>query len=810
MAIDTANAPLTPLQNALYLLKETQAKLAAQQQARSEPIAVIGLGCRFPEANNPAEYWRLLENGTDAIQEVPSDRWNLDEYYDSDNSIPGKMYTRWGGFLDRMDEFDADFFGISPREAIRVDPQQRLLMEVAWEALEHAGIPPASLSESRTGVYVGVIGNDYALLQSRDLTDMDVFSGTGVSHAVLANRISYVLDLHGPSLALDTACSSSLVTVHLACRSLREGESDLALAGGVNLLLSPATTIALSKAQMMAPDGRCKAFDAAADGYVRGEGCGMIVLKRLRDAVAAGDRILALIRGSAVNHDGRSNGLSAPNGPAQEAVLHAALRDAGLSPRDIGYIEAHGTGTRLGDPIEIEALRSVFCQNRSLSSPLMLGSVKTNIGHLESAAGIAGLIKLILMLEHRQVPPHLHLKNPNPLLGIKDSPLVIPTRLTDWTSESGPRRAGVSSFGFGGTNAHVILEEPPTPEASANAAPDAPQRPQHVWTASARSAEALNQLAAGYAEHLAAGSDSELANLAFTANSGRMHFTHRAAVVASSVDEARKKFEAVAADPLPAGVRRGVVEHHYQPRIAFLFTGQGAQYAGMGCALYETQPTFRRAIDRCAACLDGILDRPLLSLLDAQASQTGLIVVGLHMGNFDLIMQVAARLAREQANLRGLVLSFPEPGKGYQLQNKLRQLGNLEVIPASLAAIRKAEQWLAGGGVVLSGLDRPLADMKYRPHFFGRPASLPVLHVPLALRSKAPVLVAAVLLQPDKTYQLMISDLYTMKEYSDHQKEILVNAETLLEAAENFVRRSPQQWSMYYPVWPEAMAEMES
>jgi acyl transferase domain-containing protein len=626
MANDGPNASLTPLQNAVFLLKETQAKLAAHQRSRCEPIAIVGLGCRFPGADSHWDFWRLLSDGADAIREVPPDRWNLDDYYDSDVSAVGKMYTRWGGFLDRMDQFDADFFGISPREAIRVDPQQRLFLEVAWEALESAGIPPASLAESRTGVYAGVIGNDYALLQAHDLGDMDIFSGTGISHSILANRVSYILDLRGPSVALDTACSSSLVTVHLACRSLRDGESDLALAGGVNLVLSPATTVALSRAQMMSPDGRCKAFDAAADGYVRGEGCGVIVLKRLRDAVAAGDRILAVIRGTAVNHDGRSNGLSAPNGPAQEAVLRAALQDGLLSPRDIGYIEAHGTGTRLGDPIEIEALMSVLCQDRSASEPLMLGSVKTNIGHLESAAGIAGLIKLVLMLRHRRVPPHLHLKQLNPLLAIDDSPLVIPTQLQDWTDEHGVRRAGVSSFGFGGTNAHVIVEEAPQqPEISV--AETGPLRPRHLWTVSARSAEALDQLAGRYADWLSGDPDQNLADLAYTANVGRTHFTHRAAVVAGSIDEARDKFRQWTADSLSAGVRRAVSEHHRQVRVAFLFTGQGAQYAGMGRTLYETQPTFRGAIDRCAQCLDQVLDRPLLSLLDPAAGaildQTG-------------------------------------------------------------------------------------------------------------------------------------------------------------------------------------------
>jgi len=627
MAMENPTEGLTPLQNAVYLLKQAQARLAAYERARSEPIAVVGVGCRFPQAANPSAFWSLLSGGVDAIQEVPADRWNIDEYYDPDPTAPGKMHTRWGGFLDRVDEFDADFFGISPRESVRVDPQHRLLLEVAWEALENAGILPASLAESRTGVYIGVIGNDYALLQARDLSEMDVFSGTGSSHSVLANRVSYVLNLRGPSIALDTACSSSLVTVHLACRSLREGESDLALAGGVNLMLAPGLTVALSKAQMMSPDGRCKAFDASADGYVRGEGCGLVVLKRLRDAVAAGDRILAVIRGTGVNHDGRSNGLSAPNGPAQEAVLHAALQDAGLSPQDISYIEAHGTGTRLGDPIEIEALMSALCSDRNPASPLMLGSVKTNIGHLESAAGIAGLIKIILMLRHRQVPPHLHLTNINPLLAIENAPIVIPTQLGPWAGDGAPLRAGVSSFGFGGTNAHIILEEPAQPSEKASSPTGQPERPRHLWTMSARSAEALDQLAGRYVTFLSEQPEDALADLAFTANAGRTHFTHRAALVADSVSALREKLQGLTSEPLPAGVRRDAVEHNHEPQIAFLFTGQGAQYAGMGRALYETQPAFRQALDRCAECLDRILDRPLQSLLDPQAGslldQTG-------------------------------------------------------------------------------------------------------------------------------------------------------------------------------------------
>ncbi|MBT7297887.1 MAG: polyketide synthase, partial [Victivallales bacterium] len=453
MTSEKPKESLSPLQNAVFLLRKSQAKLAAYEGARSEPIAIVGMGCRFPGgASSPTRYWQLLRDGKDAIGEIPPERWDVDDFYDPDRGAPGRMYTRWGGFIEQIDEFDADFFGISPREATRVDPQHRLLLEVAWEALEDAGIPPESLSQTGTGVYVGVIANDYALLQSRDLDDIDVFSGTGSSHAILANRVSYALNLRGPSITLDTACSSSLVTVHLACQSLRRQETDMALAAGVNLILSPEMTVALSKAHMMSPDGRCKAFDASADGYVRGEGCGVVVLKRLSDARRDGDRILAAVRGTAVNHDGRSNGLSAPNGPAQEEVIRAALADGHVAPGEVGYIETHGTGTRLGDPIEMDALANVFAPGHTADRPLRLGSVKTNIGHLESAAGVAGLIKAVLVLQNGQIPPHLHLKTPNPLLRMESIPFIIPTQLASWPQSEIPRRAGVSSFGFGGTN----------------------------------------------------------------------------------------------------------------------------------------------------------------------------------------------------------------------------------------------------------------------------------------------------------------------------------------------------------------------
>jgi thioester reductase-like protein len=420
-------------------------------------IAILGIGCRFPGgADNPERFWQLLHDGVDAVRPVPADRWDADAYYDPRPEVPGKMATRWGGFLDDVDHFDAPFFGITPREAAGMDPQQRLLLQVGWEALEHAGIDPGSLNESPTGVFVGICNNDH--LRSMTADTIDAYTSTGNALSVAAGRLSYWLGSQGPSLAIDTACSSSLVAVHLACRSLRQGECRLALAGGVNLILSPLTSIALSKLGMMAADGRCKTFDARADGFVRGEGCGLVVLKRLADARADGDPVLAVIRGSAINQDGRSSGLTAPNGTAQERLLQLALADAAVPPSRVGYVEAHGTGTALGDPIEVHALQSVLGRGRN-GSPLAVGSVKTNLGHLEAAAGIAGLIKVVLALQHGEIPPHLHLQQRNPHLGAGAHELVIPTGPLVWEATDGRRIAGVSSFGFSGTNAHVLVEQ---------------------------------------------------------------------------------------------------------------------------------------------------------------------------------------------------------------------------------------------------------------------------------------------------------------------------------------------------------------
>lgn len=603
---------LSPLKRALLELREMRARLDELEGERSEPIAIIGLGMRFPGGvDSPESYWELLRNGIDAIRDVPPDRWSLDEYYDPDPQVPGKMYTRGGGFIDGIDQFDPAFFGISPREAVSMDPQQRLLLQTTWEALERGGQAPDKLLDSRTGVFVGIGNSDYGRIVWADTENIDVYVATGSVFSVASGRISYLLGLRGPSISIDTACSSSLVAVHLAVRSLRSRESDLALAGGVNLIIAPEGNINFSKAQMMAFDDRCKTFDADADGYVRGEGCGMIVLKRLSDALAAGDPVQAVILGSAVNQDGRSSGLTAPNGPSQEAVLRGALANAGIEPGMVSYVEAHGTGTPLGDPIEVGALAAALGDGHNKARPLLIGSVKTNLGHLEAAAGIAGLMKLVLMLQHGEIPPHLHLKKLNPYIPWDEIPLAVPTTLTPFPSYQGRRIAGVSSFGFSGTNAHVILEAAPAAEAPASEF----ERPLHLLTLSARAGDSLARLAARVAQHMGE-SDAALADLAFTANAGRAHMTHRLALVAANAQDARSRLEYLSADH--PDVFRNVWSGAQPPPLAFLFTGHGAQYVGMGRQLYETQPIFRAALDECAAVLRGQLEHGLFDVLFPQ------------------------------------------------------------------------------------------------------------------------------------------------------------------------------------------------
>ncbi|MEM9768798.1 MAG: type I polyketide synthase, partial [Cyanobacteria bacterium P01_D01_bin.71] len=605
------------LREATLQIRSLRSELESARQQQNEPIAVVGMACRFPGgADTPEAYWELLRNGVDAIVDIPSQRWDVAAHYDADADVPGKMYTRSGGFINGVDQFDPQFFGLSPREARSLDPQQRLLLEVSYTALENAGQPPFDLRGTRTGVFVGVSFDDYARLSVRsgDPTRIDAHSSLGNTRSIAAGRLAYTFGLQGPTMQLDTTCSSSLLAVHLACQSLRSGESNMALAGGVNLMLSPEPTIGLCKLKALAPDGRCKTFDASADGYGRGEGCGVVVLKRLSDAIDNQDPILALVRGSAVNHDGPSNGLTAPNGAAQEAVLRQALINAQVDPHQVQYVEVHGTGTRLGDPIEVLALNKVMGQR---STPLQIGSVKTNIGHLESAAGVAGLIKVILSLQHQQIPPHQHLQTPNPYIPWEQLAVAIPTRLTPWPDAEKSRLAGISSFGMSGTNVHLVIEEAPQEEfklpsespESKVANLDAEeaelathQRPLHVLALSARSDAALRQLVERYRDWLEASSEGKLAEICFSASVGRSHFNRRLALITADRPQLRQQLEAyLNGDFFPEIISHLPTPPHH--KIAFLFTGQGSQYPGMGRELYDTEPVFRQALDQCAEIL---------------------------------------------------------------------------------------------------------------------------------------------------------------------------------------------------------------
>jgi malonyl CoA-acyl carrier protein transacylase len=604
------------LKNALAAIDEMQGKIDALEQQKRGPIAIVGMGCRFPGgAEDPEALWALMRDGIDATKEIPSDRWNPETYYDSDPETPGKMYVRRGGFLNRVDQFDAHFFGISPREAMSLDPQHRLLLEVVWEALENAGENPERLAGTRTGVFVGLTTNDYAqLLKLKGPDAIDAYYLTGNHPNFASGRISYFLGLQGPTLTVDTACSSSLVTIHLACQSLRAEECHLALAGGVNLILSPFETITACKARMLSSDGHCKTFDARADGFSRGEGCGILVLKRLSDALRDGDTIHAVIRGSAVNQDGASSGLTVPNPAAQQAVIREALSRAGVDPSEVSYVEAHGTGTSLGDPIEIRALSAVMGEGRSAGTPLMIGTVKTNIGHLESAAGVAGLIKVVLALKHQEIPPLLHLRKLNPSVAWNDVPITIPTKRTPWIASTGPRIAGLSSFGGSGTNAHIILEEAPKPERVRVEC----ERQNHVLTLSAKTSIALRELAERYRRFFVEQPSAPLADVCYTANTGRKHFPYRQGFVADSPESIRQAL----ASFIEQGNLREPVSHAHSLPVAFLFTGQGSQYVGMGRKLYDTQPTFRKTLERCDELLRPYCEQPLLEVLYPRGGQS--------------------------------------------------------------------------------------------------------------------------------------------------------------------------------------------
>jgi len=589
----------TLLQLITKLEPEKRAVLAKLLRPEPEPIAIIGIGCRFPGGvNTPDAFWVFLKGGRDGIIEVPAERWDVDAFYDPDPTAPGKMYTRHGGFLPDVTLFDSEFFGISAREAMRMDPQQRLLLEVTWEALENAGQAVEWLAGSETGVFIGIVDNHYLIRQMMKEPSCidDPYVAIGSAGSAASGRLSYMFDFRGPNVTIDTACSSSLVALHLACQSLRNKGCHLAVAGGVHAITIPQTLIASCKMRMLSADGRCKTFDARADGYGFGEGCGIVVLKQLKDALADGDNVIAIIRGSAVNEDGRSSSLTAPNGLAQQAVIRKALANAGVQTNMVSYVEAHGSGTSLGDPIEVEALQEVLNQGRAPENPLTIGTVKTNIGHLYTAAGISGVIKTVLSLQHQAIPLHLHLQHLNPNIAWDADRLRIPTELTPWTPIDGRRVAGVSSFGWSGTNAHVILEEA---EAQHNSGRS---RPWQLLLLSAKTISALDKATKNLSEHLQARPAKVLADVAYTLQVGRNAFDYRRMVVCQDIADAITALETLD----PQRVLSSTLTQETRP-VTFMFPGLGDQYMNMAAQLYKDEPVFRRHVDHCCELLQPYL-----------------------------------------------------------------------------------------------------------------------------------------------------------------------------------------------------------
>jgi acyl transferase domain-containing protein len=592
------------LEDAIRQLQATRARLEEVERARHEPLAVIGAGVRLPgDVDDLDAFWDVLRDGTDVVSPLVTGR-------DGRRQPPQEQSRddRWAGQLRNVDEFDAAFFGLGPLEADHMDPQQRLVLEVAWEAMEDAGIPLERLQEGTTGVFLGLYGTDYLTLQLTDPATINAYTGPGGALSIAANRLSYVLDLHGPSLAVDTACSSSLVAVHLACRALRHGDCDLALVGGVNVIASPLSTLITEKVLPLSPTGRCRSFDASADGIVRGEGCAMLLLQRASDARAGRGRIRGLIRGTAVNQDGRTNGLTAPSPRAQGDLHRRALADGAADPTDVVYIEAHGTGTRLGDPIEVQALSEVYGRG---AAPCAIGSVKSNLGHLEAAAGIVGLVKAMLVLEHGQAPPHLHLERLNPEIDFDATRFLVPTALTALPRGVRTPLATVSSFGFGGTNAHAVLQAAP---AASEAAALAPAADGLLLAISARSEGALRELAGRYADRLEDGAADAAGDLCAAAGLQRTHHAHRVGVSAAGRDELVAHLRAATA----IGGRARPSEQ----RVAFVFSGQGSQWTAMGRELLEREPVVRREVEACDAVVRELAGWSVLDQLCAPAEDS--------------------------------------------------------------------------------------------------------------------------------------------------------------------------------------------
>lgn len=584
------SSDLSLTKQALQVIQKLEAKVSALESEKHQPIAIIGLGCRFPgKVETPEQFWQLLQTQTDAITAIPRDRWCSQEFHHKDPSLPGKIITHHGGFVPNLYDFDAKFFRIAPREATSLDPQQRLLLEVSWEALENAGLAADQLDGHRAGVFIGISAIDYwHQLLSQPPQQIDAYLATGNTHSMASGRLSHFLGFVGPSLSIDTACSSSLSAVHMACQSLRQRHCDMALAGGVNRILAPEISINFSQAKMLAPDGRCKSFDAAADGFGRSEGCGIIVLKRLSDALAAQDNIRAVIMGSAINHTGRTSGLTVPNGPAQQDVIREAIANSQIEPTQISYIEAHGTGTALGDPIEIGALGNVFGPLRTAADPLWVGSVKTNLGHAEAASGMAGLIKVILALQQQEIPANLHFHVPNPLIDWQQYPLRVPTDNLPWLQEHKRRIAGVSSFGFNGANAHLVVAEAPLPSrldtaVSTHLDSDALA---YLMTVSAQTRVALNQSTTKYITYLADHSSTSLADICFTANTGRSQFGYRLAIIATTVSDLQKKLVLFNQGISNRDVFSGQAQDYHRASVTVRHTKEQVPCTGTGQDLF--------------------------------------------------------------------------------------------------------------------------------------------------------------------------------------------------------------------------------